>query len=45
MTISTWQNDKAGYKNNRETARADQAAFEDAAYQKQDEMIAEKEAK
>ena len=34
---------KAVYKANRETCRADYAAFEDAAYALQDEMIAEKE--
>lgn len=41
MTITNWQMDKALYKANREQCRADQAAFEDAAYALQNEMIAE----
>lgn len=40
MNISVYQNNKEAYKNNRVQARADQASFEDAAYAKQDEMIA-----
>lgn len=42
MTLSSWQQDKAVYKANRTQCRADAAAFEDAAYTLQDEMIAEK---
>ena len=42
MTLSNWQNDKVLYKANRTTCRADQAAFEDFAYQKQDELVAVK---
>lgn len=41
MTITNWQIDKTLYKENREQCRADQAAFEDAAYALQNEMIAE----
>lgn len=44
MTLTNWQSDKELYKNNRATCRADQAAFEDAAYILQEELIAEKEA-
>lgn len=40
INFSQWQTDKAAYKANRITARADQAEFEDYAYVKQDEMIA-----
>lgn len=44
MNISSWQADKAVYKANRTQCRADAAAFEDAAYELQDELIAEKAA-
>ena len=43
ITFSSWQADKALYKANRAACRADQAAFEDAAYLIQDEMISDKE--
>lgn len=42
MTLSNWQNNKELYKVNRTVCRADQAGFEDLAYQKQDELIAAK---
>lgn len=42
ITFSSWQNDKAAYKENRTAVRADQAEFEDYAYSKQDEMISAK---
>lgn len=45
MTISSWQQDKVVYKANRVQCREDAAAFEDAAYALQDEMIAELAAK
>lgn len=41
MTLSSYQIDKVAYKANRVTARADEAAFEDYAYEVQDAMIAE----
>lgn len=41
MTISVWQSNKSAYKTNRESARADQAEFEDYAYTVQDELKAE----
>lgn len=44
MTMSSWQSDRTAYKVNREVCRKDKAAFEDAAYELQDAMIAEKEA-
>lgn len=44
MTLSSWQVDKELYKANRTECRRDKAAFEDAAYEIQDELIAEKEA-
>lgn len=44
MNITSWQQDKAVYKANRAQCRADAAEFEDAAYELQDEMIAEKAA-
>lgn len=45
MTISSSQQDRNVYKENRATCREDRAAFEDAAYKLQDEMIAELAAK
>lgn len=42
MTITSYQVDKAAYKENRETCRADRAAFEDAAYDLQEQAAAEK---
>ena len=42
MTLSNWQNNKELYKVNRTACRANQAGFEDLAYQKQDELIAAK---
>lgn len=44
ITISSWQQDKALYKANRSQCRLDQAEFEDAAYEIQDAMLAEKAA-
>lgn len=41
MTLTSVQRDKALYKENRATCRADEAEFEDAAYALQDEMLAE----
>lgn len=41
MTLTSVQRDKALYKKNRATCRADEAEFEDAAYALQDEMLAE----
>lgn len=41
ITISSWPVDKTLYKANRVECRKDQAAFEDAAYELQDTMIAE----
>lgn len=41
ITFSSWQNDKQAYKANRTAVRADQAEFEDYAYAKQDELLAE----
>lgn len=41
MEFSTWQIDKARYKENRATCRQDAADFEDMAYTIQDEMLAE----
>ena len=41
MNISSWQQNKALYKANRVQCREDAAAFEEAAYALQDEMIAE----
>lgn len=43
MTVTSWQVNKEVYKANRVQCRADNAEFEDMAYAKQDEMIAEKE--
>ena len=40
MNISSWQINRELYKENRVICRADEAEFEDYAYQKQDEMIA-----
>lgn len=40
MTFSSFQIDKALYKENRTTCREDRAAFEEKAYALQDEMIA-----
>lgn len=39
ITLSVWQNDKPAFNNNRSTVRADQRAFEDYAYAKQDELL------
>lgn len=44
VQFSSWINNPALYKANRATCRADQAAFEDAVYAVQDEMIMEAEA-
>ena len=44
MNISSWQSNKELYKANRVQCREDEAAFEDAVYALQDEMIAEKAA-
>lgn len=44
ITLSSWQTDKALYKENRTQCRKDAAEFEDMAYALQDEMIAEKQA-
>lgn len=44
ITFSSYQQDKAVYKANRAQCRADSAEFEDACYEIQDEMIAEKAA-
>ena len=41
MTITSYQVDKAVYKANRETCRADRAAFEDAAYELQEQAMAD----
>lgn len=41
MTLSSYQIDKAAYKANRVAARADEAEFEDYAYEIQDAMLAE----
>lgn len=43
MTISMYQNNKAIYKANRVQVRTDQAAFEEIAYAKQEELIAKLE--
>lgn len=40
MVLSMWQNNKKACKENRVAVRADQAAFEDIAYAKQDELLA-----
>ena len=39
MSFSSWQTDKALYKANRVECRADEAAFEDACYELQEEMM------
>lgn len=44
INFSSYQQDKAVYKANRTQCRADSAEFEDACYEIQDEMIAEKAA-
>lgn len=41
VVFSSWQNDKQAYKENRVAVRADQAAFEDYVYARQDELLAE----
>ena len=41
MTLSSYQINKAAYKANRVAARADEAEFEDYAYEVQDAMLAE----
>ncbi|MDO4170316.1 MAG: hypothetical protein Q4D45_10490 [Lachnospiraceae bacterium] len=43
ITFSSWQINKELYKANRAKCRADEAQFEDAVYEAQDEMIAEAE--
>lgn len=43
MQLSTWKSDKELYKENRVQCRADEAEFEDYAYAKQDELIAQME--
>lgn len=40
ISLSVWQNDKTAYNSNRSVVRADQRAFEDFAYAKQDELLA-----
>ena len=42
MSMSSWISDQKVYKEHRSDCRADKAAFEDAAFALQDEMIAEK---
>lgn len=44
ITFGSSQTDKALYKANRTQCRQDKADFEDAAYEMQDQMIAEKAA-
>lgn len=44
MTITSWQVDRAVYKAVREICRADRAAFEEAAYEMQEQMLAENKA-
>lgn len=44
MKLTSWQTNKNLYKANRAACREDSAAFEDAAYALQDELIAEKAA-
>lgn len=39
VVFASWQIDKEAYKANRTVCRADQAAFEDAVYAQQDEML------
>lgn len=39
ISLSIWQNDKKAFNDNRSTVRADQRAFEDYAYEKQDELL------
>lgn len=39
ITFSSWQMNKELYKANREQCRADEAEFEDAVYEAQDELI------
>lgn len=39
--FASWQNDQAMYKENRSICRADEAEFEDYAFARQDEIIAE----
>ena len=41
ITFSSWQIDKEKYKANRSLCRADEAEFEDYAFARQDEIIAE----
>ena len=41
ISFSSWQIDKALYKANRAACRADEAEFEDYAFERQDEIIAE----
>lgn len=40
MTVTSWQVDKVAYKANRASCYADRAAFEDAAYGLQEEIVA-----
>lgn len=44
VQLNSWINNTSLYKANRTACRADQAAFEDAVYAVQDEMIMEAEA-
>ena len=43
VNFSSWQTDRALYKTNRVQCRADEAAFEDACYELQEEMMSKKE--
>ena len=40
ISLSMWQNNQDAFNDNRSTVRADQRAFEDYAYEKQDELRA-----
>lgn len=43
ITLANWINDKDAYKTNRSQCYAEKQAFEDAAYELQEEMISETE--
>lgn len=43
IVFSSWQTDKSLYKANRVECRADEAAFEDACYELQEEMMSKTE--
>lgn len=43
ISFSSYQNNKAAYKDNRVAVRADEAEFEDYVYSIQDQMLAEVE--